>query len=83
MTASQQAQSSSPMLPTVLRVRGRRDETADVFTLELERSAEGGAFRPGQFNMLYVFGVGEAAISVSGDAADPAPSFTRFEPSAR
>lgn len=28
------------------------------------------AFEPGQFNMLYIPGVGESAISMSGDAAD-------------
>ena len=28
-------------------------------------------FAPGQFNMLYVFGVGEVAISISGDPARP------------
>ncbi|MBF0248843.1 MAG: Ni/Fe hydrogenase subunit gamma, partial [Alphaproteobacteria bacterium] len=28
----------------------------------------GFAFRPGQFNMLYHFGVGEVPISISGDA---------------
>jgi hypothetical protein len=36
--------------------------------------AAGGApdFLPGQFNMLYAFGVGEVAISISGDPAAPA-----------
>ena len=29
------------------------------------------AFAPGQFNMLYVFGVGEVAIRISGDPAEP------------
>ncbi|MGB9605641.1 MAG: FAD/NAD(P)-binding protein, partial [Bryobacteraceae bacterium] len=28
-------------------------------------------FEPGQFSMLYVFGVGELPISISGDPADP------------
>jgi len=28
------------------------------------------SFRPGQFNMLYVFGVGEAPISISGNCDD-------------
>ena len=28
-------------------------------------------FAPGQFNMLYAFGVGEIPVSVSGDPADP------------
>jgi NAD(P)H-flavin reductase len=32
----------------------------------------GAHFLPGQFNMLYVFGVGEAAISLCGDTADTA-----------
>ena len=31
-----------------------------------------GAFAPGQFNMLYAFGVGEVAISMSGDRAHDA-----------
>lgn len=42
-------------------------ETADTFTLELETGDDGTPFRPGQFNMLYVFGVGEVPISMSGD----------------
>ncbi len=60
----------SPMLPAVVRVRERRAEAPGVFTLALESPESGRAFRPGQFNMLYAFGVGESAISVSGDAAD-------------
>jgi NAD(P)H-flavin reductase len=57
------------MLPSVVRVRDYRRETHDTFTLALEAPA-GFRFLPGQFNMLYVFGVGEAAISLSGDPAD-------------
>ncbi len=37
--------------------------TDDVWTLRLEGQ---GAFGPGQFNMLYVLGVGEVPISISG-----------------
>lgn len=46
-------------------------ETADTFTLELERlnGADGFSFKAGQFNMVYVFGVGEIPISISGDPA--------------
>lgn len=44
-------------------------DVSDTFTLVL--SLEGGkepvSFRPGQFNMLYVFGIGEVPISISGD----------------
>jgi NAD(P)H-flavin reductase len=37
-----------------------------------ERGAEGGVrFAPGQFTMLYLFGVGEVPISISGDPAHP------------
>jgi NAD(P)H-flavin reductase len=63
----------SPWIPTPYRVEQRAAETADTFTLTLTAPNGGAAppFRPGQFNMLYVFGVGEAAISVSGDPAHP------------
>jgi NAD(P)H-flavin reductase len=48
-------------------------ETDDTFTLhiDLRELGESYRFRPGQFNMLYVFGVGEAAISISSDPAKP------------
>lgn len=59
-----------PMAPAICRMAARRQETPDTFTLTLHPSAEGFSFRPGQFNMLYAFGVGEAAISISGDPAD-------------
>lgn len=41
----------------------------DTFTLELVPPAGEALarFKPGQFNMLYVFGVGEVPISISGD----------------
>jgi NAD(P)H-flavin reductase len=48
-------------------------ETRDTFTLELE-PADGGdvfTFAPGQFNMLYVFGVGEVPVSISGNPDKP------------
>ncbi|NUN48274.1 MAG: FAD/NAD(P)-binding protein [Candidatus Brocadiae bacterium] len=58
------------LAPEFLRVTGRRKELADTWTLELEPRAEF-PFRPGQFNMVYVFGFGEVAISISGDPAAP------------
>jgi len=59
-----------PMVPQVARVRRRRQDAPDVFTLELEpEGAAAAAFAPGQFNMLTAFGVGESAISMSGDPA--------------
>jgi NAD(P)H-flavin reductase len=57
-----------PMVPQIAHVRRRRHDAPDAWTLELEMA--GGAvfpYAPGQFNMLTAFGVGEAAISMSGD----------------
>jgi NAD(P)H-flavin reductase len=59
-----------PMLPAMARVVARRRELKDVSTVELEVDDPSIlAFGPGQFNMLYAIGVGEAAISVSGNPA--------------
>ncbi len=64
---------SDPMRPEPFVVRHVTQETGDTFTLTL--APVGGAkfrpFAPGQFNMLYVFGVGEVPISISGDPARP------------
>ena len=62
------------MTPVVHRVVGRRRETDDVVTIQLEPvSGTRLEFRPGQFNMLSAFGIGEAAISLSGAPRDPGP----------
>lgn len=57
------------MLPIVCRVQHAQRETYDTVTLELvpEGTNSAPSFEPGQFNMLYAFGAGEVAISVSGD----------------
>jgi NAD(P)H-flavin reductase len=59
--------------PRLLRVRRKVQETHDTFTLELAaaRKRDGRPFAPGQFNMLYVFGVGEVPISISSDPGEP------------
>ena len=56
------------LLPVHVPVTRVRRDTADVATLELT-PASAFVFVPGQFNMLYVFGLGEVAISLSGDPA--------------
>lgn len=59
-----------PMLPVAFRIEKVRRELSDTFTLELVREGGGDfAFAPGQFNMLYAFGLGEVPISISGDPA--------------
>jgi NAD(P)H-flavin reductase len=48
-------------------VLANRNETSDTSTLVLEQVTGGGmALAPGQFAMIYAYGVGEAPISVSG-----------------
>ena len=64
-----------PMLPIRYRIQRVHREIPDTFTLELEPE-DGVAisqFATGQFNMLYVFGVGEIPISISGDPAKRKP----------
>jgi NAD(P)H-flavin reductase len=58
-----------PYAPTPYVVRSQHVDSYDTTTLVLTPTAGGSipAFLPGQFNMLYVYGVGEAAISISGD----------------
>jgi NAD(P)H-flavin reductase len=63
---------ANPMVTTPVAVRQIVWETEDTFTLVLNRGewSARSPFLAGQFNMLYVFGVGEAAISISSDPAD-------------
>ena len=56
------------MIPLPYRVVSRRKENHDNWTLELEPVDDAiAALAPGQFTMLYAFGVGEVPISTSGD----------------
>jgi len=63
----------NPMLPWPFQIRRVKHETEDTFTVELQPSGdlEEFTFQPGQFNMVYVYGVGEIPISISGDPANP------------
>jgi len=59
------------MVPEPWAVQRVVKETPDTFTLALKPTNGGrGGFQPGQFSMLWVFGVGELPISISGDPAD-------------
>lgn len=61
-----------PMLPQAYVVRQVTKETPDTFTLRLqnEQHSNENHFSAGQFSMLWVFGVGELPISISGDPAE-------------
>lgn len=62
------------LIPALYQVRTITHHTSDVFTLRLTAAEgdKGMPFLPGQFNMLYHFGFGEVAISISGDPSNPA-----------
>ncbi len=62
-----------PMLVQPVTIRRVIWETDDTYTLLLDLGALEGTFSflPGQFNMLYAFGTGEGAISISSDPSRP------------
>ena len=64
---------TDPMRPQLYGVQRLRKDTHDTFTLELgpQDGMATPSFAAGQFNMLYVFGVGEVPISISGDPTQP------------
>jgi len=69
MTVPAQPGVLDPMLPVAVRVASVSRDTYDTCTLVTE-PANGGSlpsFEPGQFSMLYRYGVGEVPISISGD----------------
>ncbi len=61
-----------PMLTQPFGISKAVKESHDTFSLELvpRTTKRAFTFLPGQFNMLYVYGVGEVPISISGDPAD-------------
>lgn len=71
--AASAQESRDPMLTHPFYVQRLRQETHDTFTMELKAAREVAMrpFLPGQFNMLYVFGLGEVPISISGDPGHP------------
>jgi len=62
---------ADPMLPQPYVVQRVDKETPDTFSLTVDPQdgVDDVAFKPGQFSMLWVFGVGELPISISGDPA--------------
>jgi NAD(P)H-flavin reductase len=58
-------------VPVPFRVGDRRQDTADTWTIALEPVGGGFAVAPGQFVMVWAFGVGEVPISVSGPPERP------------
>ena len=71
MTAPVSPDLLDPMLPVPVRVASVNRETYDTCTVVTEPAGGDSlpAFAPGQFSMLYRYGVGEVPISISGDAS--------------
>jgi NAD(P)H-flavin reductase len=62
------------MAPLPFRIVDHEQETADTWTLSLEPVAGPGPLvAPGQFMMVYAFGIGEVPISVSGPPHSTGP----------
>ena len=61
-----------PYLPHPAKIIARTQESPTIFTLKtqfIDDQHRHVAFHPGQFNMVYLYGVGEVAISISSDPA--------------
>lgn len=66
---------STPFLaPTACRVLERRQDNHDCVTLSIQLPENYGPWSPGQFNMLYLFGLGEVPISISGAGGELNPA---------
>lgn len=69
-----QAAVNTMHMPAAAEVIDRIQESRNVITLRLQLSdpalREAFEFQPGQFNMLYLFGVGEVPISIVSDPED-------------
>jgi NAD(P)H-flavin reductase len=72
-TTSELPRPLEPMLPRPAVIESVKPEAYGIstFSLRLQEPAAGYRFQPGQFNMLYLPGFGEVAISISSDPAAP------------
>jgi len=67
--------SHNPYLIHPATIVERKQESGDILTLRMQLTdpalQKSFRFEAGQFNMLYVFGVGEVAISIVSDPDEP------------
>jgi anaerobic sulfite reductase subunit B len=62
---------TAEFIPAWYQVASRRNETHDTVTLDLRPVSQAiPAYEPGQFTMLYAFGIGEVPVSISGTTAE-------------
>ena len=64
----------NPHLPWEAEIVERVQESPTIFTLRLrlvdEEARKAYRFAPGQFNMVYLYGIGEVPISIASDPQD-------------
>ncbi|MBV8486902.1 MAG: FAD/NAD(P)-binding protein [Planctomycetaceae bacterium] len=69
--------SANPWLPKVVKIGGIQPEVPGIVTYQLnlanEHAGPAFSFRPGQFNMVYLPGIGEVPISISSDPTSGGP----------
>jgi NAD(P)H-flavin reductase len=66
MSMARAVPAETPLLPAPFRVKRKQRETLDTWTIELDPVAGDHAeIAPGQFTMVYAYGVGEVPVSVS------------------
>ncbi len=72
-TTSELPRPLEPMLPRSAVIESVQPEAYGIstFSLRFQEPAPGFRFQPGQFNMLYLPGFGEVAISISSDPSAP------------
>jgi NAD(P)H-flavin reductase len=72
-TTSELPRPLEPMLPRPAVIESVQPEAYGIstFSLRFQEPAPGFRFQPGQFNMLYLPGCGEVAISISSDPSAP------------
>jgi NAD(P)H-flavin reductase len=65
----------NPLIPQPADIVDKHVEAKGIFTFRLrfrdEETRKAFHFLPGQFNMVYLFGVGEVPISIVSDPSDP------------
>jgi sulfhydrogenase subunit gamma (sulfur reductase) len=65
----------NPLIPQPADIVDKHFEAKGIFTFRLrfrdEETRKSFHFLPGQFNMVYLFGVGEVPISIVSDPSDP------------
>ena len=69
--ASRDPEGVPARVAVIQRIVPETPESSTFWSTWRDGDGDGYAFEPGQFNMLYLFGVGEIPISISSDPAHP------------